>query len=81
MDVTLDPQHWDDLPDDAEAVVDAWLVVEGAHVDAGQVIARVTLAKSALDVDSPSAGILVRIVVPAGRSFPRGGSIATLRPD
>lgn len=80
MDITLASELWEGVPADAQALVDQWLVKEGARVDEGQAVARAILAKSTLDVTAPAAGTLDRIVVLAGHNFSRGQAIGVLRP-
>jgi len=79
VDITLPAELWEGVPADAQALVDAWLVDPGAHVQEGEIVARVILAKSTLDVAAPAAGMLDRILVAAGSSFARGQAIGTMR--
>ena len=61
-----------------EALVDQWLVKEGDHVDAGQVVARVVLVKTTLEVTAPANGVIQRILVPAEQTFAKGKPLATM---
>lgn len=79
--ITLDAAHWEGVDEGAQALVDSWLVAEGAHVAAGQALVRVVLVKSSLEVSAPMAGVLERVLVPAGENFARGQPLAQLRPD
>jgi pyruvate/2-oxoglutarate dehydrogenase complex dihydrolipoamide acyltransferase (E2) component len=79
--ITLDAALWAGVDEGAQALVDSWLVTEGSHVDAGQALVRVVLVKSTLEVSAPSAGVLERVLVPAGENFARGQPLAQLRPD
>lgn len=79
--ITLDAALWAGVDKDAQAVVDSWLVAEGSHVTDGQALVRVVLVKSTLEVSAPSAGVLERVLVPAGENFARGQPLGQLRPD
>src|SRR5438477_3472282 len=49
-----------------QGAVVAWRKNEGESVQAGEVIAEVEVDKATVDLEAPEAGILARIVVPAG---------------
>ncbi len=72
------------LPDDAwgtveaEALVDRWLVAEGARVSAGQPLVAVVLVKTNIEVPAPADGVLTKILVPADHTFKRGQDLGTL---
>jgi len=76
--VTLGDEAWQGVDASVEALVDKWLVQPGDMVRAGQPLANVVLVKSNLDVTAPAAGRVGRLLVPAGGTFARGQSIATL---
>jgi len=80
MDISLAAAAWDGIEQNVQALVDAWLVKEGDRVEVGQAVARVVLVEITLEVPSPETGILERILVPAGQTFPVGRPLATLRP-
>jgi pyruvate dehydrogenase E2 component (dihydrolipoamide acetyltransferase) len=56
------PQAGQDLE---TGVVRQWLKAEGDQVAKGEPIVSVETEKVTLDVESPAAGVLLRIVVPA----------------
>jgi pyruvate dehydrogenase E2 component (dihydrolipoamide acetyltransferase) len=49
-----------------EGAVVAWRKQEGESVQAGEVVAEVEVDKATVDLEAPEAGVLARIVVPAG---------------
>jgi pyruvate/2-oxoglutarate dehydrogenase complex dihydrolipoamide acyltransferase (E2) component len=77
--VTLEAKAWEGVDSSAQALVDSWLVQEGARVEAGQPLARIVLVKSTLDVVAPTAGVVERILVPAGENFAQGQPLASMR--
>ena len=80
IDITLGAAAWEGVDANAQALVDRWLVSEGGRVSAGDVLARVVLVKTTLEVTAPEAGLLEHILVPAGENFARGQPLARLRP-
>ncbi|SDH71145.1 2-oxoglutarate dehydrogenase E2 component (dihydrolipoamide succinyltransferase) [Pseudomonas benzenivorans] len=49
----------DDLWDgDAEAVITAWLVSDGAEVGAGELVAEIMSEKAQFEIEAPCAGML-----------------------
>ena len=79
IDIVLADEVWEGVDAGTEALVDQWLVREGEHVAAGQVVAKVVLVKTSCEVTAPASGVLERILVPAEQTFPRGRSLASLR--
>ncbi|MBU0589062.1 MAG: lipoyl domain-containing protein [Gammaproteobacteria bacterium] len=77
--VSLNVDAWKDIDPATEALVDKWLVAEGAAVRAGQVLANVVLVKSNMDVVAPASGRLERILVKPGETFGKGKPIAELK--
>ena len=67
--IVLDPESWESIEAGAEAFVEEWLVAEGDHVQAGQVVARARLLHDRVDVPTAHAGVLEAIVVAAGERF------------
>ena len=49
-----------------QGAVVAWRKRQGEPVQAGEVIAEIEVDKATVDLESPEAGTLARIVVPAG---------------
>jgi len=79
-DIVLDPLLLESVQAGADATITQWLVSEGDHVRAGQVLARAELVHTLVDVPAGHAGILEEIVVPVGTRFPRGAVLARLIP-
>ncbi len=77
--VALDDAFWKDVEEGTEALVDRWLVDEGAAVRAGAALVVVVLVKTSIEVPAPADGVLERILVAAGATFARGAPLATLR--
>ncbi|MDO9113493.1 MAG: lipoyl domain-containing protein [Polaromonas sp.] len=80
MNITLKDEAWEGVDAQVQALVDQWLVPEGAQVQAGQAVARVILVKSSMDIAAPAAGLVERILVPTGETFGRGQPLAVLKP-
>jgi pyruvate/2-oxoglutarate dehydrogenase complex dihydrolipoamide acyltransferase (E2) component len=78
-DIVLADSVWQEVESGTEALVDEWLIREGECVTAGQVIAKVVLVKTTLEVTAPADGIIERILVPAEQTFPKGRALATMR--
>jgi pyruvate/2-oxoglutarate dehydrogenase complex dihydrolipoamide acyltransferase (E2) component len=77
--IGLPDEFWKDVEPRTEALVDQWMVKEGDRVNAGQVVARVVLVKTTLDVSAPANGVIDRILVPAEQTFAKGKPLATMR--
>lgn len=77
--IVLPDADWEGVEPGTEALMDRWLVAEGAQVSAGQAIGRVVLVKATLDVTAPADGVVARILVPAEQTFKRGTVLAELR--
>ncbi len=78
VDIALDPQRWESVEAGDQAVLERWLVAEGDHVRAGQVLAKAVLVHEGVDVEAPYAGILEQIAVAPGERFAPGHVLATL---
>jgi pyruvate/2-oxoglutarate dehydrogenase complex dihydrolipoamide acyltransferase (E2) component len=76
--IVLDQICWDGVEEGTEALVESWLVEEGANVSAGQPIVTVVVVKTNYEVVAPVAGVLARILVPAEGTFPPGAALAEL---
>ena len=63
--------------EDDDAELTAWLVPDGASVEAEQPIAEITAAKVVTEVPSPAAGRL-RHLVPEGATLSPGQEIAVV---
>jgi pyruvate/2-oxoglutarate dehydrogenase complex dihydrolipoamide acyltransferase (E2) component len=78
LDLGLPPESWTGVDPGVQALLDRWLVAEGEPVAAGQVVARAVLVKSTLDIVAPAAGVLERVLVPAGASFAREQAVGRI---
>jgi pyruvate/2-oxoglutarate dehydrogenase complex dihydrolipoamide acyltransferase (E2) component len=77
--VILDEACWDGVDDpETEALVESWLVKEGASVRAGQPLANVVVVKTNYEVTATADGILRQILVPAEGTFARGTPLALI---
>lgn len=80
VDVVLPATAWEGVEAGVQALVDAWLVADGAAVEAGQPVVRVVLVKSSIDVEALVSGQL-KILVAAGENFERGQALARIATD
>lgn len=78
LEVRLADRFWEGVDPNVQALLDAWLVAEGAGVEAGQAIARVVLVKTTLQVEAPASGRLRDIAVQPGDTFARGQALARI---
>ncbi|PLW69854.1 lipoyl domain-containing protein [Pseudohalioglobus lutimaris] len=76
--VKLAAEAWEDLEDDAEALLDEWLVSEGDTVSAGQVLANVMLIKTTHEISAPVDGTVVKLLVAEEDSFGRDQPLAEI---
>lgn len=77
--LTVPEQAWQDVEPGTEALVDQWLVGEGDRVAAAQVVAKVVLVKTTLEIAAPVDGVVERIFVPAEQTVARGKPLGLLR--
>ncbi|MCH8891611.1 MAG: biotin/lipoyl-binding protein, partial [Myxococcales bacterium] len=72
------------LPSLGESVVEGtisqWLVKEGDHVERDQPLVEVTTDKVDVEIPSPAAGIVQRIVASEGEVVPIGAELARIDP-
>ena len=78
VDVKLEPLRWESVEAGDEAMLEGWLVEEGDHVKAGQVLAKASLVHENIEVQAPHAGIVEQIAVAAGERFAPGYILARL---
>ena len=64
-----------------EAVLLAWWVAPGDHVEQGQPIAEISTDKVDMDLEAPFAGTVQELVAVEGETVPVGGVLATAIPD
>lgn len=61
-----------------EGTIVKWLKGEGDHVEEGEPIVEIMTDKANVEVPSPAAGVLLKILVPEGQAVPVGAPIAYL---
>ena len=67
--VRLPDEAWVGVDAGTEALMERWLVAEGAQVRKGQAIAEIVLVKTNMQIEAPSDGVLSRILVPEDATF------------
>ena len=67
--VRLPDEAWVGVDAGTEALMERWLVAEGAQVRKGQAIAEIVLVKTNMQIEAPSGGVLSRILVPEDGTF------------
>lgn len=78
VDIVVPSSAWEGVDAGVQGVVDAWLVAEGAEVEAGQPLVRALLIKSSIEVEALVSGSIEKILVPAGENFGRGQALGRL---
>jgi pyruvate/2-oxoglutarate dehydrogenase complex dihydrolipoamide acyltransferase (E2) component len=63
-----------------EGTLTRWCKTAGDPVEHGEILFEFESEKSALEFESPIAGILAEILVTAGQTVPCGTPVATLEP-
>lgn len=76
--VRLDPAVWEGVEPDTEALLESWLVEEGASVSEGQPLAVAVLVKTSIDVNAPASGVVRQILVPTDATFGRDQDLAII---
>ena len=79
IEIALGPDAWQDVEPGTEALVEEWLVAEGAAVKAGQPIASVVVVKANHEVLAPADGVLEKILVAAEATFAPGQALGLVR--
>src|SRR5690606_3461548 len=64
-----------------EAVLLAWRVAAGDHVEQGQPLAEISTDKVDMDLEAPFSGTIRELVAAEGDTIPVGGVLATAIPD
>ena len=77
IEIKLDAAAWDGAQDDAQALLEKWLVVSNEQVIKGQTLVTVVLVKATIDIEAPSDGFIQQIFVQNGESFALGTILAT----
>ncbi len=80
LDIVVPAGAWEGVDDGVQGVVDAWLVAEGAAVEAGEPLVRAILVKTTIEVEAVVSGTLEKILVPAGENYGRGQALGRLAP-
>jgi len=62
----------------AEGILVAWLKHEGDAVAAGDIVAELETDKATLEIESPVAGVVSRLLVAEGESVEPGHAIAEI---
>ena len=62
---------------DAEAVITAWLVSDGAEVDPGDLVAEIMSEKAQFEIEAPVAGVL-KIVAGEDAVIAKGATIGVV---
>jgi pyruvate/2-oxoglutarate dehydrogenase complex dihydrolipoamide acyltransferase (E2) component len=78
LELRLPPESWAGVEAGVQALLERWLVAEGTPVSAGQPLAQAVLVKSTLEIVAPVAGVLERVLVPAGANFAREQAVGRL---
>jgi pyruvate/2-oxoglutarate dehydrogenase complex dihydrolipoamide acyltransferase (E2) component len=75
--IKLDDAAWDDAQDNAQALLEKWLVAENEKVKKGQVLVTVVMVKATIDIEAPADGHIEKIMIANGESFALGAILAT----
>lgn len=67
----------DNLWDEGEAAISAWLYAEGDRVAAGAIVAELMVEKSSMEVIAPATGTL-RILIAAEEPVTKGQIVARI---
>ena len=79
IEIKLDAAAWDGAQDDAQALLEKWLVAENEKVKKGQALVTVVLVKATIDIEAPSDGFIQQIFVQKDESFAFGTILATFK--
>jgi 2-oxoisovalerate dehydrogenase E1 component len=63
----------------SEGKVVRWAKQVGDKVSAGELVAEIETDKAVVEIEAPIAGVLARILEPAGAVVPMGGQIGLVR--
>ena len=79
IEIKLDAAAWDGAQDDAQALLEKWLVVPNEQVIKGQILVTVVMVKATIDIEAPSDGFIQQILVQNGESCALGTVLATFK--
>ena len=77
IEIKLDAAAWDGAQDNAQALLEKWLVAENIQVKKGEALVTVVMVKATIDIEAPTDGYIIRILIPNGESFALGSILAT----
>ena len=79
IEIKLDAAAWDGAQDDAQALLEKWLVVPNEQVIKGQTLVTVVMVKATIDIEAPADGYIEKILISNGESFALGTILATFK--
>ena len=79
IEIKLDAAAWDGAQDDAQALLEKWLVVPNEQVIKGQTLVTVVMVKATIDIEAPADGYIEKILIANGESFALGTILATFK--
>jgi pyruvate/2-oxoglutarate dehydrogenase complex dihydrolipoamide acyltransferase (E2) component len=77
IEIKLDAAAWDGAQDNAQALLEKWLIAENIQVKKGEALVTVVMVKATIDIEAPTDGYIIRILIPNGESFALGSILAT----
>ena len=77
IEIKLDAAAWDGAQDNAQALLEKWLIAENIQVKKGEALVTVVMVKATIDIEAPTDGYIIRILIPNGESFALGAILAT----
>ena len=77
IEIKLDAAAWDGAQDDAQALLEKWLVVPNEKVIKGQTLVTVVMVKATIDIEAPADGYIEKILIPNSESFALGTILAS----
>ena len=77
IEIKLDAAAWDGAQDNAQALLEKWLVAENSQVKKGEALVTVVMVKATIDIEAPTDGYIIKILIPNGESFALGSILAT----
>jgi pyruvate dehydrogenase E2 component (dihydrolipoamide acetyltransferase) len=77
IEIKLDAAAWDGAQDNAQALLEKWLITENIQVKKGEALVTVVMVKATIDIEAPTDGYIIRILIPNGESFALGSILAT----
>jgi pyruvate/2-oxoglutarate dehydrogenase complex dihydrolipoamide acyltransferase (E2) component len=76
--VRLEDAAWEGVEPDTEALLERWLVEEGASVHEGDPLASVVLVKTNFEISAPATGVVRKILVAKDATFGRSQDLAVI---